>query len=266
MLNQFSLGIRTWFQSWSFISRNGLMHYFLYPLIIGIIWYMGMGIFIVEIVQYLWAEFGPQITFNAIPNGTWWEQTKIVLAEISKYALSVVVTIILFYTSLKISKYIILILMSPIMSLLSERTNDILEGRINPFSLHQFVRDVIRGSALALRNMFLELIIIWIIGISAYLISTFIPPLGLLISPFIPIISFFVGAYFFGFSTMDYTNERHRLSIRESIQNIRQQKGVALANGSIFALLFILPIIGAMVATITCTVAACLAMQKNRGK
>jgi CysZ protein len=235
-------------------------------MVIGIIWHMGMAIFILEIVQYLWAEFGPQFTSDAIPNGTWWEQTKVVLAEISKYALAFVVSIILFYTSLKISKYVILILMSPIMSLLSERTNDILEGRNNPFSLHQFIRDVFRGSVLALRNMFLELIIIWIIGISALLITAIIPPLGFIISPLIPVISFFVGAYFFGFSTMDYTNERHRVSIRESIRNIRQQKGIALANGSIFALFFRIPIIGATVTTITCTVAACLAMHENRGE
>jgi CysZ protein len=82
------------------------------------------------------------------------------------------------------------------MSLLSERTNDILEGRNNPFSLHQFVRDVIRGSALALRNMFLELLLIWIIGVSAFLIAAFIPPLGLIISPFIPVISFFRSLFF----------------------------------------------------------------------
>jgi CysZ protein len=264
MINQFALGIRTWFQSWGFISRNGLMHYFLYPLIIGIIWHMGMTVFILETVQFLWAEFGPQLDVEVIPEAGWWEQTKAVLAEISKYAIAFIISIILFYTSLKISKYIILMLMSPVMSLLSERTNDILEGRSIPFSMHQFIRDVVRGSALALRNMFLEIISIWIVGLAALLISAILPPLGLIISPFIPVISFFIGAYFFGFSTMDYTNERHRLSIKESIRSIREMKGIAIANGSIFALFFRIPIIGATITTITCTVAACIAIHEEK--
>jgi CysZ protein len=227
---------------------------------------MGMSVFILETVQYLWAEFGPDISINALPNDTWWEQFKALLAEISKYALAFVISVILFYTSLKISKYIILMLMSPVMSLLSERTNEILEGKTIPFSLHQFIRDVARGLVLALRNMILEIISIWAVGIAAILVTSAVPPLGLFITPMLPVLSFLIGAYFFGFSTMDYTNERHRLSIRESITKIRQLKGVAIANGTIFALLFRIPIIGAMITTITCTVAACIAMHEDREK
>jgi CysZ protein len=266
MLQQFAAGIRTWFESWRFLSRHGLLHYFLYPLAIGIIWFMGMTAFIYETVQYAWNEYGPELTVNALPNDTWWEQVLAFFAEISKYSMALLIAVLLSYTAIKISKYVILMLMSPVMSLLSERTNDILEGQTHPFRLHQFIRDVVRGSALALRNLFLEILSIWAVGLAGILITTVAPPLSLIITPLIPVISFFIGAYFFGFSTMDYTNERHRLSIRESIRKIRQLKGIAIGNGTIFALLFRIPILGATVTTITCTVAACIAMHEEKNR
>jgi len=264
LIQHFALGINTWFRSWGFISRNGLMHYFLYPLLIGILWYMGMAVFIIECIDYLWTSFGPDITYDPIPNAGWIEQARAVLSEIGKYALAFVIGILIFYSSLKISKYIILIAMSPVMSMLSEKTNDILEGKSNPFSMQQLIRDVLRGTVLAIRNMFIELILIWAIGLINIFITIAVPPLGLILIPFIPLISFIVGAYFFGFSTMDYTNERHRLSIAQSIQLIRKNKGIAIANGSIFALLFRIPVIGVSICTVTCTVSACIAMKESR--
>ncbi|MEY3398755.1 MAG: hypothetical protein RL220_1349, partial [Bacteroidota bacterium] len=211
MIHDFSIGIRAWMDSWKFISRHGLWHYFLYPFIIGLLWYMGMFAFIVEVLDYLWINIAPKVEFSHIPGDTFSQRTLEVLSNIAKYAMAVVVGILLFITAHKLSKYIILIAMSPVMSLLSERVNDILDGKPQPFSLAKLLKDIVRGTALALRNMFLELIIVWGIGLADILLTMTVPPLGVILAILTPVATFIAGAYFFGFSALDYTCERNGL-------------------------------------------------------
>ena len=96
------------------------------------------------------------------------------------------------------------------------------------------------------------------------------PPLSIITTPITTVVIFLVGAYYYGFATMDYTNERYRLSVKESTQMIRKYKGLAVANGSIFSLWLIIPIIGTYIGTvfapITCTVGATLALLEEREK
>jgi CysZ protein len=141
--------------------------------------------------------------------------------------------------------------MSPIMALLSEKTDEIITGKKYPFVWDQFVRDVFRGIAIALRNMFIEF---------GFIIASFflmwIPVIGWVM----PIILLLISYYFYGFSMLDYTSERRKLKYRESIRYIRSNKGLAIGNGFIFSLLFSLPIFGGMIASVVAPVAATIAV------
>lgn len=260
----FSAGISTWFQSFGFIARNGLVHYFIYPVLIALFMtflfskVIEMGVDTVSL--YVHALFG-EIPLEQ--DGDWWTTLTSWLATASEWITRIALNIAFFYVYWKLNKYIVLILMSPIMALLSERCEEIITGETYPFEWAQFARDVWRGILIALRNMFLE--IGWIAGVwlLGLLITTIIPPLALVITPLSAILLFAVGAYFYGYSTLDYNSERKRLKIGESSDFVRCYKWMAIANGSIFSVLLWIPLLGMIVAPITCTVAATLAYQET---
>jgi CysZ protein len=62
---------------------------------------------------------------------------------------------------------------------------------------------------------------------------------------------------------IDYSNERKRLSIRESIHFIQKQKGLTLGNGVVYQLLVSIPFLGAIVAPITAVVAATISVNEK---
>jgi len=99
-----------------------------------------------------------------------------------------------------------------------------------------------------------------------FAVGFFAAPLMLIVSPLSALFLFAVGAYFYGFSTMDYNNERARLSVGQSAALIRKYRWLAVANGAVFSLWLFIPVLGTFVGTIiapvTCTVAATLAMHK----
>jgi len=224
---------------------------------------MGAVALIREGVDYLMSFVRPLIESPPLDSSSTWEAAKQVLQDIATFAVSFVLWIAAFYTFIKLSKYLVLALMSPVMAYLSERTEQILTGKKLPFDLAQFIRDVFRGIAIALRNLFMELILGWALLAIQLIISLFFPPAAVILAPFIPIISFGVGAYFFGFSTIDYAFERKRYSLRKSVQTMRSMKGVAVGNGALFSILFYIPFIGVSIATVTCTVAAVLAVHEK---
>lgn len=261
----FSLGIGTWFESWQFIFKNRLTHYFIYPIILSILLGMGAVALIRQGVNYVMDMITPRIDYTAMPDGGWWEKTLDVLSDVGSYGIAFIFWIIALYTFQKVNKYLMLALMSPVMAHLSERTENILTGKEFPFDGQQFVRDIVRGVGLAVRNFFVEtfltVVVIWGIDL---LLTIFIPPLGVALSPVFVLLSFFIGAYFFGFSTMDYYNERNRLSFSKSISSVREKKGIAVGNGTVFSLIFMIPFLGITISTITCTVAATLALHKTK--
>ena len=134
----------------------------------------------------------------------------------------------------------VLILLSPLLAYLSERTEAIIVGREYKFRLGQFIKDIIRGVIIASRNFFIELffvIVLFFLGL--------VPFLNLAA----PIILFAISAYYYGFSFMDYCNERRRGSLKEGIRFIRKNKFIAIGNGAIFSIFLLIPYIGVVIAS-----------------
>jgi len=137
--------------------------------------------------------------------------------------------------------YIIIMLMSPVFAVLSEKTEEMLTGNKYPFNGDQMMRDVVRGVLIAFRNMFIEFGYMIVI----FIFSFFIPVLGGIIGT---IILFFIAAYFYGFAFIDYTNERRRMTLKQSVQFMRANKGLVIGNGLIFALAMFIPLCGNLIA------------------
>ena len=157
--------------------------------------------------------------------------------------------LMLFYFSL--FKYLWLIIGSPIFAYLSEKTEALLEGKEYPFSFRQLAKDIFRGIRIAIRNTLWQ---------SVYLVSFLILSLIPVIGWITPVFALLMECYFYGFSMLDYSCERHKLTASESILFIGNRKGLAIGNGIVFYLMHLAPIIGWILAPAYAVIAATLSM------
>lgn len=244
------LGFTSFFKAFAFIFSNGLWHYYLYPLVLSIVFF-----FTLFAAKGMLTDYLQDLLFNAIGFEETEEGVQGFLRTLTSgiiYWMVWGVSLVIFY---RINKYLVLIVLSPVLSILSERTEEILTGTKFKTSPEQVMRDAVRGTIVALRNLALELSVIFL----CFILSWIIPFFGFL-SPFI---IFFVGAYFYGFSLMDYTCERNKMTISEGVKFIRNNKGIAVSNGGLFSLAFFFPFLGTIIAPITGVVGATLAVHEK---
>lgn len=278
-MKDFRLGIRTTFEAFSFVFNNKLGHYFLYPIAITLILLYGAKTTIDYIVEYSKTKVGgwigiDQSTMLDDPEGffgTIWFYLKKTWDYISNGGVEIILYIVFFYITHKVIKYVTLILMSPVMAFLSEKTEQILVGKEYPFDREQFLKDIWRGILLAIRNFFVEMSLVLLIWLATFIIGSIplVNALMIVITPASVILIFLIGAYFYGFSTIDYVNERRKLNMSQSIQFVRKNKWLAIGNGALFIIFISIPVIGAYLgpifATIMCTTGAVLAIHKKVG-
>jgi len=252
LVQDITLGLRTYGQAIGYIFRKKLAWFFLFPLLLNILLFMGGWEYIGQLSEatqeflkgYLdleHATFWGAQTLNTLLSGFIWILFKILFFLIFAY----------------FGGYIIIILLSPVFSFLSERTEKIQTGHEYPFQLKQLLRDIFRGVCIATRNLLIELAL----TILLFLLS-FVPVIGW----FSAIILFFVSAYFYGFSFMDYALERKKLNLRQSVQFMRENKGIVIANGMIFSLCLVIPFCGVSLssfAAIVSVVAGTLAIDEK---
>lgn len=235
-----------------FIFRHKLQYTFLVPLLLSIILLVSGFSLVGELNELLWTRLQE-----------WWnpDSWEFWGADFLSGFLSVIIWLVLrilfFFIYAFIGGYLILIIMSPLLAYLSEKTESIILKHEFPFSWSQFLKDIFRGVLLALRNFFIE----FLLTVLLFFLS-FVPLIGFLTAP----ILFLLSAYFYGFSFMDYTAERRRMKVSESVNFVKSNKGIAIANGGIFALFLLIPFIGVTISTfisIISTVAASIAVLKK---
>jgi len=161
--------------------------------------------------------------------------------------------LMLFYFSL--FKYLFLIVGSPLFAYLSEKTESIMDGKDFPISLKQLVKDMVRGIRLALRNTLWQTVYT-----IAVILLSFIPLVGWAS----PVLSLFIECYYYGFSMLDYSCERHKLSTTQSISFIGSHKGLAIGNGFVFYLMHLLPVVGWVLAPSYAVVAATISLYHQK--
>jgi CysZ protein len=152
------------------------------------------------------------------------------------FLLKLLVSISLGLALMKFAKYIVVIVLSPLFSVLSQVVERKLTGNKYPFNLQQTIHDVKRGVRIALRNVMWEYI--YFLLILAVVMMFWDDPFN---SP-IFYITYLVGFFYYGFSFIDYINERRRLDIDQSIYFMRKYRGLAIAIGSVYSLLIFVPV------------------------
>ena len=213
-LTHFFLGLKSYWKAILFIKEQKFYWYILIPAIFM------LGIYkIGATIQQ--RTFIPQVeNMNEIV----WQMIQL-LFEIS-------IALLL----MNFAKYVVVIILSPLLAHLSQKTERILTGNKYPFDLNQFLRDIKRGIRIVLRNFFWQYLF--------FVIIFFVSMIGWQDPKSSPVfyLIFVIAFYYYGFSFMDYVNERRKLNINESIIFVRQHSGFAISIGLIYSLLILVPV------------------------
>jgi CysZ protein len=226
-MKDLSTGLRGFSRAFGFALRNGMWWLFLVPVLLwllfagGIVWASTGVVDLVSGWLSTWDIAVPVDDRGGLVG--LWDDVKSFFSSAREVIVLVVVKLALWFLFGLVGKYIVLILLSPLLAYASERTEEILTGRIYPFRAGQFLKDVGRGILMALRNGGLELLI----NVLLWSITLFVA----ILAPVTVVLLWLVSSWFYGFSMFDYVYERHRLGIRASARAAWERPGMVLANG-----------------------------------
>jgi CysZ protein len=249
MLQNFRIGIGSYGKAIEFIFKHKLSLYFLVPLLLNLLLFSIGFHFIGDLtdaaIEYSKEQFEVE---------NWNFLGADFLKSIVIFLIWLILRILFFFFFIFVGGQLILILMSPVLAYLSEKTEYIIRKKEYPFELSQFLKDILRGIGLSLKNFLKEIAAIVIL----FFVS-FIPIIGLVT----PLLLFLISSYYFGFSFIDYALERRKLSASSSSDYMKQHKGLAIGNGILFAAALAIPVFGvgiAAFAAIISTVAATISL------
>lgn len=249
MFKDIVIAIQAYGRAHIFIRRHNLWKWIIIPGLVYMVLFCTSMYFFGKsasyVIQFLSAETGVQ---------RWVENMQSHVAGFLFTLAGMMLWLIVMLLYFSLFKYLWLIIGSPVFAYLSEKTEAIIEGKEYQFNYSQFFKDIIRGISIALRNTLWQ---------SVYLISfiilSFIPVAGWAV----PVFALILECYYYGFSMIDYSLERHQLTVSESIRFIDHRKGLAIANGMLFYLMHLIPVFGWIFAPAYAVIAATLSVVKN---
>jgi CysZ protein len=234
--SDFFKAIGNCFKAFSILFEKGLWPYmFLFLFVWILLWVLSIyGLFI--LAEDLATELSAQLNLDSIPvNGHWLSFARPYLTGSFTFLVNIIVKFLFWFVSSTFLKYILLMILSPVFSLLSESTDEKLSGNKYPFNFIQLLKDILRGITINLRNMLLEYFFIFF----CFIISLIFPPLFIVTTPFL----LFLSWYYIGFSLLDYSCERHKYGVSQSIQFIKKNRGTACGIGLVYSFFMALPFI-----------------------
>lgn len=250
MLKEIIIAIQSYSDAHRFIVKHRLWKWILIPgLIYTILFVAGFYLFLVSsngAIEFIFLKSGVRSWLDSMQDS--WLRYFFIVGQVILYLI-----LLLFYFSL--FKFLFLIIGSPVFAYLSEKTESIMEGKDFPFSFKQLMIDILRGIRIALRNMLWQSVYLLTI-----LILSFIPLVGWVA----PLVALFVECYYFGFSMLDYSSERNKMSYQQSVAFIGHHKGLAIGNGMVYYMLHFLPVIGWLFAPSYAVIAATLSILKAK--
>lgn len=213
-LKEFWLGLYAFWEAFLFVRKHKLLWFVLIPagLMLGI-YHLG---FVIK----------SHVFTNHVEN----------MNEIVWYIIRLFLEISIAVLLMNFSKYLVVALLSPLLAYLSMKTEQIITGNKYAFDYQQFVKDVVRGMKIVSRNF------MWY-----YFFFTIVLLFSLIFwdrpteSPVFYII-YIIGFYYYGFSFIDYVNERRKLNVVSSIAFIRQHRGLAISIGLVYSLMILVPV------------------------
>ena len=257
MKNQIELflkGLKSYNEALRFLVKNKLLYFFLFPVAFNFLIFFS-GLSVLNDFRLLTTQYLESYLEGLGASEDWWI---LFLNKFFSISIWFVSKVFFFYIFSLFGGYLTIIFLSPVFTYLSEKTASIQRGKIYNFNSTQFVNDVFRAILISGRNILVQLVMVF-----ALFLIGFIPILGWGISIFGNLL---IVSYFYGFTFLDFTNERHQLSIKESVKIVRRKKGLAIGLGLVFYLCFFIPLLGGFISSflaIISVVAATISLEET---
>ncbi|MBX9783168.1 MAG: EI24 domain-containing protein [Chitinophagaceae bacterium] len=246
MLKELVIAVQAYFRAHRFIQRHKLWKWILIPgFIYAVMFFAGIWLF--------WTSSGTFLDWllNVVGIKRWLDAMNNSFLNFLFIFGTIMFQLILMFFYFSLFKYLFLIVGSPVFAYLSEKVESIIERKEYPITIGQLLKDILRGVKLALRNT------VWQTVYTVSLLLLALVPVAGWISP---LIAFMVECYYYGFSMMDYSAERHKLTPSQSVAFISQRRGLAIGNGMVFYLMHLLPVLGWVLAPAYAVIAATLSL------
>lgn len=224
--------IKLHFKAFAFLRKEGLSWLLWFPFLVTILVIVG-GFSITSWVT----ESISALLQNWLDSIDWLSDWSGFIGTAIYWLLWIVLRIALYFLLAFVGGSIILLLMSPILTYVSEKVSAALGAKGATFSITQFFSDLTRAIGVSLRNGLIQVgiaLLCFVIG--------FIPVIGVA-SPFL---LFAASSYFYGYSFLDYSLERQQISVSESNRLAWKHRFVTTGLGAPFALWMLIPFIGPM--------------------
>ena len=180
----------------------------------------------------------------------------------AKVALEWLVWLVLLAVKLKLTKYIVLVVMGPLFAAVSEAVEAQIRGHNAPFSLRRWIRDTLRGMRSAVWLALFE----WTVVALLWIVGLLVPVL----SPFTLTLAWLVGAWAYGASVMDYVWERQGKGALSGWRSSLRRLDVAFACGVPFSLWMSIPVlawtVGPLMGGMGATAAASVALTDHEDR
>lgn len=227
-------GIGAYREAHRVIFKYNLTKYLVLPGIISVL-YVGLYF-------YLFATMAGNVDTDP-DNYPWWLTW---VGEMLDWFLTAIYWVFVVWLFFATYKFVIQTILSPFLAHISDVTEAKLRDRKAPeINWKEYIDDFIRALRLSIRNLLLEVILCLFAG--------FIPFVGF-------IVVFCISSYYTGFGYMDYTLERKRYSVRQSIRFMQKNKGLTLGLGIPVFLVITIPVVGWFIAPTYATVASTIAI------
>lgn len=213
---QITNGLNSYFKAFRVIKANKMGKYFTLPIVLNIV--------IMLVLIFSGGGIGEWLS-NIIDRHT---EASTGWVSAAMMAVKIVLPIVFFILFVFCGGTIVNVLMSPIYTILSEKTDSFLTGNVFESSAKQTISDIGRAVVIAIKNIVKQLFLTLLC-----LLLNFIPLIGNLLSV---VFIFIINAYYFGYGFMDYTYERKRFSAKKSNEETFKLKYLAITNGAIYAL------------------------------
>lgn len=151
--------------------------------------------------------------------------------------------------------FFVLTLLSPFNTILSEKVDSSLTGKIYTFSIIAVINDLVRMIFVVLLALFLELF-----ALGCYWVISFFIPFD-----FIDQIAYFlIAAFFYGFSFYDYSLERYQIGVFGSLGYAFSHFFIVTISGAIFLLIYSIPFVGVVIAPVLTTMISTIVFINKR--
>ena len=239
----FFKGFTAFFRGVAFTFSRGLWPWYLLTLLLWVVLVTAVSVSLASYFTGLLENWlNSFLPSENHPEGMW-NLVKFWFSKGLAYTLTLVTHLLIWYIVGRYIKYIIQLLLAPLLAYISAVTEEKLTGKSYVFHWVEFLKDILRGIALTIRNIVLETLMV----VCSFFVCWTFPLAGLIF----PLVLYLVNCFFMGFNFIDYAAERKRMSIGKSTGWMLKNYGAVTGFGLAYNLISMFPLLDWLLAPIS---------------